>query len=219
MARGNFWSGFAAGAAAGAVAGIAGMLAFKRGMSQADGHVLRLEKSINIGRPASEVFAAWSNFERLQHYIPFVESVQRFGERSHWRVNIDGRTFEWDAQVTQSVLNESLGWKSLSGPHHTGRISFAPLGDQTVVHVLMNYHPPLGEFSGMLPLETHLEQWIERGLREFKAALERERATAVRAELRTGTANEPISTGPVGTPGEHAAPGTVSYTRPPQVKY
>jgi uncharacterized membrane protein len=215
MARENFWSGFAAGMAAGAVAGIAGMLAFKHGMAAADGQVIRLEKSINIGRPANEVFAAWSDFERLQRYLTFVESVQRFGDRSHWRVNIDGRTFEWDAQLTQSVPNESLGWRSLSGPHHTGRISFAPLGDQTVVHVLMNYEPPLGELGAMLPLETHLEQWIERGLREFKAALERERPAAA----RTGTANEPMSVGPVGTPGEHSAPGTVGYTRPPQAKY
>ena len=217
MARENFWSGFAVGMAAGAVAGVAGMLAFKHGTSQTDGHALRLEKSINIGCPVHEVFAAWAGFERVSNYISFIESVQRFGDRSHWRVNIDGRTFEWDAQLTQTIPNESLGWKSLSGPHHTGRISFAPLGGQAVVHVLMNYEPPLGELGAMLPLEGHLEQWIERGLREFKTALERERATT--AVPRTGTTNEPASVGPVGTPGQHSAPGTLSYTRPPQAKY
>jgi uncharacterized membrane protein len=213
MARDNFWSGFAAGIAAGAVAGVAGMLAFKRGSSDVESGIIRLEKSINIGRPVHDVFATWSDFERLAQSISFIESVQRFGDRSHWRVNIDGRTFEWDAQVTQIVPNESVGWKSVSGPHHTGRISFAPLGSQTVVHVLMNYEPPLGDLGAMLPLEGHLEQWIERGLREFKTALESERV------VRTGTTNEPVSTGPVGTPGEHSAPGTVRYTRPPEAKY
>jgi uncharacterized membrane protein len=213
MERNHFWSGFAAGAAAGALAGVAGVLFFKGRMTDVDGHVVRLQKSINIGRPQHEVFAAWSDFERLPHAISFVESVQRFGDRSRWRMNIDGRAFEWDAQLTQIVPNESLGWKSVTGPHHTGRISFAPLSDQTVVHVLMNYEPPLGDLGAMLPLEGHLEQWIERGLREFKTALESERV------VRTGTSNEPVSTGPVGTPGEHAAPGTVNYTRPPQAKY
>jgi uncharacterized membrane protein len=191
MARDNFWSGFAAGVAAGAVAGVAGVLAFKRGSSDVEGGIIRLEKSINIGRPVQEVFAAWSDFERLSRSISFVESVQRFGDRSHWRVNIDGRSFEWDAQITQTVPNESLGWKSLSGPHHTGRISFASLGEQTVVHVLMNYQPPLGDLGAMLPIEVHLEQWIERGLREFKTALESERVA------RTGTSNQPVSAGPV----------------------
>src|ERR1051325_3142399 len=127
MTRNNFWTGFAAGVAAGAVAGIAGVLAFKGRMTDVDGRIIRLEKSINIGRSVSEVFAAWSDFERLPRSISFVESVQRSGDRCHWRVSIDGRAFEWDAQITQTVPNESLGWKSLNGPHHTGRISFAPL--------------------------------------------------------------------------------------------
>jgi uncharacterized membrane protein len=187
MARENFWSGFAAGVAAGAVAGVAGVLAFKRGSSDVESGIIRLEKSINIGRPVQEVFAAWSDLERVAQSVSFIESVQRFGDRSHWRVDIDGRTFEWDAQITQIVPGESLGWKSVSGPHHTGRISFAPLGDQTVVHVLMNYSPALRAVGAMLPLEGHLEQWIERGLREFKTSLERDRV------VRTGTANEPVS--------------------------
>jgi len=187
MARDTFWSGFAAGAAAGALAGVAGVLVFKRATSDADRAVIRLEKSINIGRPVHEVFAAWMNLERLAQSISFVDSVLRFGERSRWRLNIDGREFVWDAQLTQVIPNESLGWKSVSGPHHTGRVSFAPLSDQTVVHVVMNYRPPL--LGAMLPLEGHLEQWIERGLREFKSSLESERSA------RTGTSNQPVSPG------------------------
>ena len=105
MARDNFWTGFAAGVAAGTVAGVAGVLAFKGRTRDVDGHVIRLEKSINIGRAVNEVFAAWSDFERLSHIISFVESVQRFGDRSHWRVNIDGRAFEWDAQITPAIIH------------------------------------------------------------------------------------------------------------------
>jgi len=192
MGRDNFWSGFAAGAAAGALAGVAGVLAFRRATSDADRGIIRLEKSINVGRPVHEVFAAWMNLERLAQSISFVDSVLRFGERSRWRLNIDGREFVWDAQLTQVIPNESLGWKSVIGPHHTGRVSFAPLGDQTVVHVVMNYRPSM--LGAMLPLEGHLEHWIDRGLREFKSSLESERPA------RTGTSNEPV-------------------TRPPGLKY
>ena len=228
----KFWTGFAAGAAVGALAGIGGVLAFKRNSESADHHVVRLEKSVNIGRPVSAVFAAWQNLERLPQSISFVKRIERFGTQSRWLVNLDGRDVEWDAQLTQVIQNQSIGWKSLSGPYHTGRISFAPLGDQTVVHVVMNYAPGLGVFSGfgsMLPIEQHLQHWIERGLREFKAALEREGGTQERSGdwepmQRTGTDAQTdapwnSSTGPVGTPGRRSAPGTVSYTRPPQDKY
>jgi len=173
MRREDFWTGFAAGAAVGTLAGIGGVLAFRRYTSSIDNHILRLEKSINIGRPARAVFDAWCDFEALPELIDFIENVGRFGRRTRWTVNIDGKRFQWDAQITQVVPGQSIGWKSLSGPKHSGRISFAPLGDQTLVHVTMNYAPPLGEFSSMLPIDQHLEDWIERGLREFKAALEK----------------------------------------------
>ena len=181
MARDNFWSGFALGA----LAGVGGVLAFKGLSSDTDSRILRLEKSINIGRPVDLVFAAWSNFERLPQFIDFVKRVERFGTHSRWSVEIDRKEFEWDAQITQVVSNQSIGWKSLSGPKHTGRISFAPLGEQTVVHVTMNYAPPLGGFGAMLPIDQHLEDWIERALREFKAGLE-----SSSPELRTGTTKE-----------------------------
>jgi uncharacterized membrane protein len=172
MGRQSFWSGFAMGAALGTLAGVSGMLVLRRSISGTHHHILRLEKSINIGRPAHTVFDAWCDFERIPQLINWVENVERFGRRSRWTVNIDGRHFRWDARITQVVPGQSIGWKSVSGPRHTGRISFAPLGNQTLVHVTMNYAPPLGEFSSMLPIDQHLEDWIERGLREFKAALE-----------------------------------------------
>lgn len=172
MRQQNFLSGFTAGAAIGTLAGFVGVLAFRRASTGTDYRIVRLEKSINIGRPVPAVFNAWSNFERLPQIIRFIKRVDRFGAHSRWLVNIDGRQFQWDAEVTQVAPNQSIAWKSLSGPKHTGRISFAPLRDQTVVHVTMNYVPPLGELGSMAPLDWHLEDWIERALREFKAALE-----------------------------------------------
>lgn len=239
MTRENFWSGFVVGAAVGALAGIGGVLAARRrSAGDMDRHVVRLEKSVNIGRPVQSVFAAWSHFERLPQWISFVRRVERYGTQTHWLVNIDGREFEWDAQIAQVVPNESIGWKSLNGPRHTGRITFSPLGDQTVVHVLMNYAPALNALGSMLPIDQHLEQWIERGLREFKLALEREGGQReftspgpgggeqVRRGVQSTRDWEPVertgtdvSTGPIGTPGKPSAPGTVSYTRPPKDKY
>jgi uncharacterized membrane protein len=110
------------------------------------------------------------SFERLPQMIDFIRKVERFGNRSRWSVNIDGKDFQWDAQITQLVPGQSIGWKSVNGPQHTGRITFSPLGQQTLVHVTMNYAPPLA--GALLPIDQHLEDWIERGLRQFKSAVE-----------------------------------------------
>ncbi len=185
----KFWAGFAAGTAAGALAGIGGVMAVRRRASEADRRVVRLEKSINVGCPVQKAFAAWTDFEQLPRWIGFIKRVERHGANWRWLVNIDGRYFQWNAQITQVIPNESIGWKSLSGPRHTGRITFSPAGEQTVVHVIMNYAPPLGAVGAMVPMQEHLEHWIERGLRDFKFAMEQAHHEA---GLRTGTAGEQL---------------------------
>ncbi len=142
--------------------------------------IVRLEKSLQIGRPVEEVFRSWVDLERLPQLSPVIQQITRRGDRSHWRVVVDGRAYEWDALMEQFIPNQSVGWKSLSGPKHTGRISFSPLGHDTLVHVTMNYAPRLRLLAPFYPaVSEHLENYIERVLRDFKAGMEkREQSTA-----------------------------------------
>ena len=223
MARSKtgYWSAFTAGAAFGALA-MAGVLTYKR-IAGDDSRVIHIERSINIGRPVEEVFSSWLNLERMPELIGLVRKVEHSGAGSRWLAKLDGREFEWDAQITQVIFNESIGWKSVRGPKHSGRISFSPLGDQTVLHVVMSYVPHPENFGAVAFTNVNLEQWIERGLREFKASMEDESG---RHEplARTGTTGAEVesswntATGPIGTPGKPTAPGSVSYTRPPKDK-
>jgi hypothetical protein len=160
-------------------------------------------------------------------------------------VLVDGRTLEWDAQVEQRIANQAIGWKSLSGPKHTGRIHFAPVGSDTLVHIVMNYAPPGNAWTRpfVQPLEGRLENYIEQVLRDFKACLEENcdqdqqfgglssrlgptgvSNTAQQQERATGTFGpSPASRGerttnPLGV--EPAPnPNPVDYTRPPEAKY
>jgi hypothetical protein len=61
----------------------------------------------------------------------------------------------------------------VKGPKHTGRINFARLGNDTLVHVVMNYAPPAGAISsGVVEAFGRVEGVLEEALREFKAGLE-----------------------------------------------
>jgi len=174
----RFWSGFGVGTIVGAAAGLAACFAISRASSY-DPHILRLEKSVQIGRPVEEVFTVWSNLEQLPQRLSVVKKVDIRGQHSDWRVLIDGKEFSFDAETTQLLPNEAIGWKSVSGPKHSGRINFARLGNDTLVHVAMNYAPPLGRFGRLLaPITDHLESYIELGLREFKHALEGNKRSA-----------------------------------------
>lgn len=188
MAREGFWAGLGVGTLTGVAAGFAAFaLASARG-SEHDTRILRLERSIQIGRSAEEVFAAWSRFEDLPDKIASIGSVHVNGAHSSWTVMVNGRPFGFTAEIAQVIPNQAIGWKSISGPKHSGRIHFMQLGEDTLVHVIMNYAPPLGRLGILLsPVTDHLEGRIEEALRDFKRALE---ATSNSTSARGGDAGQ-----------------------------
>ena len=209
MAKTRFWKGFAAGAAAGTGAVLLPQLVGRAGASR----IIRLEKSIQIGRPADEVYDAWTDWERLPRATENIADIRHFGDRSHWRIQVDGRTFEWDAIVEQRIPNQAIGWKSIDGIKHTGRVTFSPIGNDTLVLVTMNYAPPsrlLRPF--MSSLAGHMEGLIEKVLRDFKASVE-SRPRGAQSAGRFGS--EKIGPGTAMT--DLAATGTFGIT-PPDVK-
>jgi len=214
--RAKFWNGFAAGAGSAAAA----LLAWNALSTRRNSRVLRLERSLQIGRPVAEVFDAWTNLEQLPAFSDMIRQVESDGRRSHWVVAIDGKDFEWEAEQVQFIPGQAIGWKSVRGPKHTGRVSFAPVGDDTLLHVTMNYAPPLGIFSRAIsPLSEHLEDYIDQALRDFKSAVEEEpRAQDRPAEVRaTGTLG-PTGTGVPQTQATRfgGVEQAVEYTRPTQ---
>jgi uncharacterized membrane protein len=173
MARRRFWKGFAVGAASGVgtAVGIL-MLVNLAGRSRHD-RVVRLQKTLQIGRPVDQVFDAWARLERLPQWSSIVQSVRREGDRSHWVIEIAGKKIEWDADVEQFIPNQAIGWKSLNGPKHTGRISFSPLGNDTLINVTMNYAPPSRLLRPVVEVNAGgIEEYLDQVLREFKAVME-----------------------------------------------
>lgn len=165
----RFWSGFAAGTCA----ALGALWACDRLGRGGRSRIVRLEKSVQIGRPVNEVFERWQRWEDLSEYSSIIRSVKRQGELWHWHISIEGREFEWDAELTQVIPNQSIGWKSVSGTKHSGRVTFSPMGNDTLVHVQMNYAPPMRALRPMAgAVSGRLEGYIEQALRDFKANME-----------------------------------------------
>ena len=170
MSQKHFWSGVAVGS--GAVVGAM----FAAGLLGTGGNsrIIRLEKSVQIGADLPTVFRAWSHFERLPQYCSYITHVRNIGnDRSEWTANVDGHVFHWDAEVTQVIANQVIGWKSVGGSQHSGRIMFSPIGKDTLVHVQMNYVPPTIIARPVLAaISGRIEGYLEQALRDFKRELE-----------------------------------------------
>jgi uncharacterized membrane protein len=230
MSQRSFWSGFATGAGVFTGAWAAVHFARRGGLSS----IVRLEKSVQIGRPVEDVFDAWANFRLIPQHVSTVKEVRVFGVRTHWHVLVAGVPFEWDAEITQLIPYQAIGWKSLSGPRHSGRITFGRIENDTLVHVHMNYVPAgrilrpfFASFAG------EMEGYIERALRELKASIEGG-GTGMRRDRNpataTGVPRQDDHQAATGTYGPELVNGKenprfgppdtpVEYTRPPEAKY
>lgn len=210
-----FWSGFAAGAGT-AIAGAFALGFIGRGGSS---RIIRLEKSVQIAKPVEDVFESWCALEEMPRYTSMVRHVQRRGDRSRWIVEVGGRRFEWEAEIVQVIPNQTIGWKSVEGTKLTGRVTFSPLADNTVVHIQMNYAPkPWFIRPALTPFSGQLESYIEQALREFKSALEAGKGRKAVQTDRTPTQ----ATGTYGPTRDNPRFGTptipVEFTAPPESK-
>ena len=110
----------------------------------ADGYKgIRVERSILINRPVSEVYQFWRMLENLPTFMHHLESVQMMEEgNSHWVARAPlGTHVEWDAQIVAERPNELIAWRSLpeSPVHNMGVVRFrhAPGRQGTEVIVLL----------------------------------------------------------------------------------
>ncbi len=216
MKQKHFWTGVAVGAAT--AAGSAWLL----GLLGRGGHsrIIRLEKSVQIGRPAQDVYQVWCDLEALPRYTNLLRSVRRSGDRSFWIAEVGGIPLEWNAEIVQVIPNESIGWRSVEGVRHSGRITFSPIGDQTLVHVQMNYAPRLWFLRPLLsPAVGLMEGYIEQVLRDVKVALESVRGKSA-TQQEAGAPTQ--ATGTFGPSAQNPHFGTptipVEFTAPPESK-
>src|SRR5439155_26667603 len=105
----------------------------------------RVERSIRVRLPVEEVYQLWREFASFPQFMEHVEEVRPTGagERfSHWRLRpVLGVTLEWDAEMVEDQPNRAIGWRSTDGNlGNSGTVTFAPLEDETEVHVIMQWY-------------------------------------------------------------------------------
>lgn len=138
----RFWQGFGAGLLLGGTAGA--LLTLSRTTEALTRHrIRRIERSVQIARPLEDVYELLLHPERLAGLLPELEIVRRQNHYQYWQVRRNGHRISWEIEITQVLPLQAIGWKSRSGPLHTGRVTLAPVGHDVEVHVIMNYAPQL----------------------------------------------------------------------------
>ncbi|HEY9763425.1 MAG TPA: SRPBCC family protein [Trichocoleus sp.] len=141
---------------------------------------IRVEKTVTINRPASELYSFWRNFENLPHFMRHVKSITVLDDtRSHWVSSAPlDQTVEWDAEIVTDEPDHLIAWRSLDNAdiENSGFVRFQPAtGNRgTEVKVVMEYTPPGGAVTAALAklFGEEPEQQIGDELSRFKQLME-----------------------------------------------
>lgn len=141
---------------------------------------IRVERSITIARPASELYAFWRDFSNLATFMENVESIQMLENgRTYWTVKGPaGKSVSWEAEIINEEPDRVIGWRSLEGAevHNAGSVRFTPApGDRgTEIHVQLEYAPPAGKAGEIVAklFGKDPSQQVAGDLRRLKQLLE-----------------------------------------------
>lgn len=141
----------------------------------------KIERTIEINRPADELYRFWRSLENLPCVMSHLESVQVITDRlSHWVVRTMAGVplVEWDAEIINDVENERIGWRSLNGSDvdNTGSVRFEPTADgqRTRLTVTLQYALPAGKVGTVIAklVGEDPDSQIAEDLQRFKHSIE-----------------------------------------------
>ena len=148
----------------------------------------RIKKTIEVDRPVRTVYNQWTQFEEFPRFMDGVKEIRQLDDTHvHWRAEVGGKEKEWDAEITEQVPDEKIGWKSISGDApNAGVVRFEPLGpNRTLVRLAMAYEPQgatenIGDALGIM------SRRVEKSVQQFKKYIESRGAEdgAWRGEVR-----------------------------------
>ena len=134
----------------------------------------RIEKTIEVDRPVRTVYNQWTQFEEFPRFMDGVKEVKQLDDTHvHWHAEVFGKDKEWDAEITEQVPDQKIGWKSISGDApNAGTVRFEPIGpERTLVRLIMAYAPQgatenVGDALGVL------SRRVEKSVKQFKKYIE-----------------------------------------------
>jgi uncharacterized membrane protein len=123
-----------------------------------------------------DLYTIWRNVEQAPAWQEQITRVVKTGERtSHWVMETDGKTIEWDSEVLAGEPGKRIAWRSTGGESdNAGEVIFekAPGDRGTLVTVLQEFR--MGKLASAW--ETFVgrnpKQAVMENLRHFKALAE-----------------------------------------------
>ena len=140
----------------------------------------RVERTITLARPVTEVYSFWRKLSNLPRFLRHLESVTET-DNTHSRWVVKGprdKRVHWDAEIIEEKANKMISWRSLgdSEVDNAGSVWFTPTGngEGTLLKVALKYNPPAGKLGVAIAklFGRDAEAELDDDLKELKRILE-----------------------------------------------
>jgi uncharacterized membrane protein len=126
--------------------------------------MLGVEHQLDVAVPIAAAYELCTQFEDFPRFMEGVEEVRHVDPTHlHWRVRLDDRVGEWDAELVEVRPEERIAWRAMDGRTYAGVVTFLPLEDG-MTRVTMS-----AEVDDSL---APMAEQVEGNLRRFKRLLE-----------------------------------------------
>ena len=106
-----------------------------------------VEESIEVNVPVSAAYNQYIQFEDFPKFMSNVIEIRQLdGKHLHWRAKVGLEEKEWDAEITEQILDKRVAWRSVSGPRSMLKLKADSLLASTVTTL-----PRAAAFSELLP--------------------------------------------------------------------
>ena len=132
--------------------------------------------SVLIQATPQQCYDLWRNLPSASQWQETIKEVRETGENtSHWVMEVNGKTTEWDSEILKDEPGKRIVWRSVGGEsQNAGEVIFeeAPGGRGTHVIVLQEFG--FGKLASAAATVTsrNPKQSVIENLRHFKALLE-----------------------------------------------
>jgi uncharacterized membrane protein len=124
----------------------------------------------------ADCYGLWRNHAAAPLWQEQIKEVRVTGEKtSHWVMDVDGKTIEWDAEVLADEPGKRIAWRSIGGDsQNAGEVVFepAPGGRGTLVTVLQEFGQGKLKTVKDAVVNRSPKQSVIENLRHFKAFIE-----------------------------------------------
>jgi|SRR5579859_771205 len=129
-----------------------------------------------VQRSPSELYALWRDLESAPKWQEMITDVIATGPRSsHWVMQAEGKTTEWDSEILADEPGRRIGWQSVAGDwNNAGEVVFerAPGGRGTIVTLFQELRQGKVKTVAETIFSRNPKQAVIENLRHFKAFAE-----------------------------------------------